>query len=352
MVVRSSISTGISDSIPRGDALGHLLQQLSEAGVPVAELGGTRAHGRRQEEFAARHERHLGDLAGERPLVGDRERADLVDLVAEELDAVRMIGDGREHVEDATPHGELVAPARDHVDTVVGQLHQPRDHRIELAPATTDTQFDRLDGTESGSQRLQGASDRSGDDEGRDAVPRRDAAQHVEPAADRLGTGAQALVGQRLPGREVQHLRTGHYGIQGRTQRLGSATGRRDDENGTRAPPSDGARGGGDDGSIQPVDDRERQIGGGRRSGVPVRLSLLEGRERSRELSLDPSYAGAPTPAPMRATAEGARAHAGRRHGPFVDGGSASYSGFMSRPMPPAVRSSRLLTRLPRPAQC
>jgi hypothetical protein len=56
-------------------------------------------------------------------LVGDGERAQLADLVAPELDAHRVVGRGREDVDDAAAHRELAARG-DHLDPRVGQLDQ------------------------------------------------------------------------------------------------------------------------------------------------------------------------------------------------------------------------------------
>ena len=60
----------------------------------------------------------MGDLL-EGALVGDGEAADLVDLVAEELDAQRVVLGRREHVDDAAAYGELAA-SLDQVDPRVG----------------------------------------------------------------------------------------------------------------------------------------------------------------------------------------------------------------------------------------
>ncbi len=49
--------------------------------------------------------------------------AELLDLVAEELDAHGVVGGGREHVEDAAAHRELAA-AGDHVDARVGEVDE------------------------------------------------------------------------------------------------------------------------------------------------------------------------------------------------------------------------------------
>ena len=76
-----------------------------------------------EQQLATRRELHALDRLGQRPLVGDRERPELLDLVAEELDAHGVVGRGREHVEDAAAHREL-ATAGDHVDAGVGEVDE------------------------------------------------------------------------------------------------------------------------------------------------------------------------------------------------------------------------------------
>ena len=88
-------------------------------------LAGALAHRGGQQQLAARRELHALDRLGQRPLVGDRERADLLDLVAEELDAHGVVGGRREDVEDAAAHGELAA-AGDHVDPRVREVDEGR----------------------------------------------------------------------------------------------------------------------------------------------------------------------------------------------------------------------------------
>ena len=86
---------------------------LAEAGPLLAEV---RAEGRRVER--ARVEGEPVDALQRRAADWIRPR-DLLDLVAEELDADGVVGGGREHVEDAAAHLEL-ATTGDHVDPRVG----------------------------------------------------------------------------------------------------------------------------------------------------------------------------------------------------------------------------------------
>ena len=217
------------------------------------------------------------NLAGQRPLIGDRERADLVDLVAEELDAVRVIGDRREDVEDAAAQGELASP-RDHVDAVIGELDEPGGDLGEVvaAPADGEVHLDRVG--EAGGERLQRAAHRGGDHERALAVPAGDAPQHLEAVPDGLGARAQPLVRQGLPGREVHHLGAREERFQRRAERLGAAPGRGDHEQ--RSGPPGGAapfeqrsqqRG------IQALDEREVRVDGRRGRGIPERVRLFEG---------------------------------------------------------------------------
>ncbi len=76
----------------------------------------------------------------------------------------------------------------------------------------------------------------------------------------------------------MEDLRAGQNGLESRAEGLGTSTGGRDHQHRagiTRGTATlDEAR---DDGGVEAVDEGERQVGGGRRSGFTVRLSLLEG---------------------------------------------------------------------------
>lgn len=105
------------------DALGHLLEQAGEARELVHHLAGALPHRLGEQQLAARRKRHALDDVGQRALVCDRERAQFLDLVAEELDAHGVVGRGREHVEDAAAHRELAA-AGDHVDSRIREVDE------------------------------------------------------------------------------------------------------------------------------------------------------------------------------------------------------------------------------------
>jgi hypothetical protein len=85
---------------------------------------------------------------------GHREGSQLLDLVAEELDAHGVLGHGREDIQDAPAHRELAAP-RHHVDTRVGQLDQAGRHVHEVVAATAALEHHRLDVGQPSDQGLQ-----------------------------------------------------------------------------------------------------------------------------------------------------------------------------------------------------
>ena len=91
------------------DPLGDLAEQLAELGVLLGEGRGPGAYVVGEQQLAAgrRPQAVLGDFQG--ALVGDLEVADLLDVVAPELHAQRVLLGGREHIEDAAADGELAA---------------------------------------------------------------------------------------------------------------------------------------------------------------------------------------------------------------------------------------------------
>src|SRR4051812_44545152 len=91
----------------------------------------------------------------ERALRERRERADRLDLVAEELDAQRFAAGGREDVDDAAAHGELAAIVHA-LDTVVAGERKRLGKRV-------DTRFEpgpHLDGSRTGVRGRQSLSER------------------------------------------------------------------------------------------------------------------------------------------------------------------------------------------------
>ena len=107
---------GARDSMP-GAAIpfGGEAEHLGGTGQASGGLAGAGAHSLREEQFAAGHSPHpVGGLA-EGSLVGDGKGADVVNLVAPQLDAQWVGFLGREHVEDAAAHahtGRVLRPCR------------------------------------------------------------------------------------------------------------------------------------------------------------------------------------------------------------------------------------------------
>ena len=129
----SSTSTGASDSMPStGDALGELVEHLGQLGVRLAPARAARvAHLVGEQQLAARRRPQPCSADLERALVGDREVADLLDLVAPELHPQRVLLGGREDVDDAAADRELAA-LLDQVDPGVRRVGEPSDDVVEV----------------------------------------------------------------------------------------------------------------------------------------------------------------------------------------------------------------------------
>ena len=94
-----------------------------EGSGPCTHLGG-------EQQFARGMELDPADVVP-RSLIGHREVADLLDRVAPELDAHRVLGGGGKDVEDASAHGELT-PAFDQVDAGVATQHKVGHDRVHV----------------------------------------------------------------------------------------------------------------------------------------------------------------------------------------------------------------------------
>ena len=141
-----------------GYPLGQLAEDVGQGRVGVGEFLGARPDRRGEQQLAARRRPETALGRADAALVGDLEVADLLDLLAEELDPQRVFLGGREHVDDAAPHGDLAA-APDHVDPGVADLDQPGEQVVEFVHLA-DLQRDRLEVAEAGHDRLQQAPDR------------------------------------------------------------------------------------------------------------------------------------------------------------------------------------------------
>ena len=116
------------------DAGGDLVGQLEQLRVPLAELGRTAAYVVGEQQLAAGRRPEPVDLV-EGALVGDREGADLLDVVAPELHAQRVLLGRREDVDDAAADGELAA-LLDQVDAGVRRVGEPADDVLERSGVT------------------------------------------------------------------------------------------------------------------------------------------------------------------------------------------------------------------------
>ncbi len=187
-----------------GDALGDLAQQFAQLRVLFGEgrRSGAYVGGEQQLPAGRRPQAVLGDLQG--PLVGDLEVADLLDVVAPELDPERVLLGRREDVEDAAADRELAA-LLDEFDAGVRGRGERLDRLVQIG-APPGAQRDGLQVAEPLHLRLQHRAD------GRDHHGHRaglrvvgagvgEAAQHGEAPAHGVGARGEPLVRQRLPRR-------------------------------------------------------------------------------------------------------------------------------------------------------
>ena len=216
---RSSISASSGCALRQGGARGRVPPSVSSS----SRHGGA-------------HNPCSADLQG--ALVGDLERADLLDLVAPELQPQRVLLGRREDVDDAAAHRELTAPL-DQVDPRVrrgGQAARRGRRAVARRPRGLWT------GTRSASPRhlrLQHAAHRRDDDPQRAGarlvgVGMDQAAQDGEAAPDGVAARREPLVRQRLPGGVLRHQLARQQAGQRLDELLGLALGRGDDEH--RAP--------------------------------------------------------------------------------------------------------------------
>jgi hypothetical protein len=204
-------------------------EQFAEFGVLCQQDAGPTLHIRGQQQFAAgRRPQPVGrDL--QRTLVDDLEVTDLLDLVAPELHAQRVLLGGREDVEDAAAHRE-VATLLDQVGAGVPGGDKSGDDLGQLAPGVAGPQLDRLELTEPGHLGLQQGPHRRDHNRQRSAgrvIGRRvrEPAQHSQPLPDGIGARREAFVRQGLPARVEGHRVRGQQAAQRCEQILGLTAG-------------------------------------------------------------------------------------------------------------------------------
>ena len=203
----SSTSAGASDSMPSTAMPSASLSVISRScGCALPSSAA-----RRRTSSVSSSSRHGGAhrrvhrLQG--ALVGDREGADLVDLVAEELHAQRVLLGGREHVHDASPDSELTALLHE-VDPGVRRSGELGDEDLELHLLAAG-ELDRLEVGQALDLGLQDRADRRDDHLQRPVAPRgRPGARAgaAPPAGGRrcrcVGSAARAAASPR-PGRAL-----------------------------------------------------------------------------------------------------------------------------------------------------
>ena len=165
----------------------------------------------------------------ERALVGDAEVADLLDLVAPELDAQRVVLGGREDIEDAAPDGE-VAALLDQLGAGVAGVDQVGDDVGQFAAGVSRAQDDRAQLTQPRYLRLEQRAHRG--DEGTDRAGGRvvggrmgQPAQHGQPLPDGVRARREPLVRQGLPTGVERDLIARQQAAEGRHEVLGLASG-------------------------------------------------------------------------------------------------------------------------------
>jgi hypothetical protein len=212
------------------NAFGELIEDLDEFRMLRGQLGRALAHVRCEEQLATGRRPQPLDLV-DGALVGDRERTDLLDLVAPELDAHRVLVGRREYVQQAAADGEF-ASLRHQVNAGIRQLGQLADHVVEVG-ARPSRKLDRFEIAEPLELRLEYRA--HGRDHDADRPPGRvveigvrEPTQDAEPPADRVRARRQPLVRQRLPRRVDSDLVGRQQVAEGRGQILGLA-GRRGD---------------------------------------------------------------------------------------------------------------------------
>ena len=241
------------------DARGQLVEQVDRPGQLRDQGGGPLADGRRQQDLPARRCPHPTGAHLETALVRHGEPANLLDLVAPQLDAQRVVLGRREDVKNPAAHRELPATL-DHVDPGVRRVHQPTRKIVEVH-LVTGRHLDRFEVAEPRDDRLQQSPHRHDEhpDRARRPVRRRmgEPAEHRQAVGHGVGPGRQPLVRERLPRGQHGHLVIGQVAAQRRSQLVAVPAGRGDDHERPAGPGSPARRCG-----------QERRAGPGRADQV------------------------------------------------------------------------------------
>ena len=182
-----------------GDALGNGVRHRPQRRHCVAQQFRAVANVGGQRNFAHRQALNPRNRQ-QRPLIGDRKFTHVVDFVAKEIHANRVVCQRREDIQNSTTHRNL-ATAGHHVDTLIPGLEQAAG-RPQQVGTTAHRQSDGAGIRQVCGQRLQRGAHAGNHHQARNSVPRVQFTQHRKTCAHRLARRAQTFVRQRLPGRE------------------------------------------------------------------------------------------------------------------------------------------------------
>ncbi len=180
--------------------------------------------------------------AGRRPLVGDVETSQAVDLVAPQVDPDGLVIGRGEDIDDAAPHGQLAAVFHQGLAPVT-HAHQPGDQLVDHQRVTLGDGYG-TGGVAPRPELLEDGLDRGHYHAGRAVVGlARQLPQQLEASSHRRDLGAHPFEGQRLPGREQPHcFGAEHIEVVGQLFRRGARRG--DDQHGpTGAEPDHAGQG-------------------------------------------------------------------------------------------------------------
>ena len=194
-----------------GDAGGDALEDLAGPGQLLGHGTGPLAHLGGQQDLPAGWGVQAVGHGVQGALIGHREVAHLVDLVAEEVHPHGVRLGGREHVQDAAAHGELAALLH-HVHAYVGGVDQ-RTHQIvqgELLPHLRPHRHQVAQALRDGLQ--QGAHRHQQHVHGLLGLRVRDAAQGRQASGHGVGPRGELLVRESLPGGQLGQMLGAHQG--------------------------------------------------------------------------------------------------------------------------------------------
>ena len=213
------------------DTVGQRLQDVDQLGILLREFARTRSDLRSQQHFTTRRRPQSALHQVQRTLVRDRERPDLLDLIAEEFEAKWVVVCRYEDVDNSAAYRQLPTP-RHQVRAPVANRHKLLDDGFKPR-AFTSPHTDRLQIPESGDDGLQQRPNSRHYDldlarAGPSVVWVCEPTQDLESAPHCVVGWAQPFVREGFPGREFNNCISSQKPSQFRCQILGLARRRGD----------------------------------------------------------------------------------------------------------------------------